>query len=654
MAHAYRLIPLFLLGSCYEQPADWRDQLVADSPCYRVNLLDGLDEDRANERDDLFACLNDDGHFEPFAPTWAALATHSRDQRPAGDALAALVNRTARTELDVLALAGVGASALRASDRPLDKLIDVGLELTWGDRYNRVRTGAVDLQDATALEGGTLHAAGPLLPLLATAALDDDLAIASLLGDVLEHPDTARSLQTLAALPVSTDARARQLAERLLVDVGQTLPRFSTPANNRYPSRTGNSLRDLLTHAVGAPTAPAGSPDALVTRISPPAAAILGDPVVIAGVSSTLLTLHADRNLDLLLPELAWMASVNTRGAPVQGNQVSALHAFLRLLAATNQPVDCSLDLWVTSLNWQLPNLAVAILNLLADQEVSTVETGFSILSSLMGFSASEWVLDEIASAGVCPAVTHQVLDDLGAIDVMYQPETRDVLVTLLASLKVLKYGQQNRVPELAALAEQLERTQSVPLLEELVRDLDGSPLQNDLVNLVPILINPAGYGVFTPRDAGTAPVDLVDVLGYARWVFAVNASGRSGWQQLAPLVLPVAHADDTWRTVDRLAPLLADDRTRTSDGLNVLASVVALDPSLAWLPGMAPLLQDPQLVRPLLLVVETPGVVETALATRPAAGQTEVPAVYISRLVVDGTLADVLALADTLLSLLD
>ena len=68
------LLPLLLvLAGCefHDAGDDWHDQLVPDSPCYRVDLLDGLSEANTDELHDLYDCL-DQGNFTALG----GLVTH--------------------------------------------------------------------------------------------------------------------------------------------------------------------------------------------------------------------------------------------------------------------------------------------------------------------------------------------------------------------------------------------------------------------------------------------------------------------------------------------------------------------------------------------------------------------------------------------------
>ena len=70
--------------------------------------------------------------------------------------------------------------------------------------------------------------------------------------------------------------------------------------------------------------------------------------------------------LDTLPAQLQHLVNVDRTGGPIprgtRSNEVdTALHALVRLLSATNQPMECSLDIIVTTVDVNLGNLAVGV-----------------------------------------------------------------------------------------------------------------------------------------------------------------------------------------------------------------------------------------------------------------------------------------------------
>src|SRR5687767_12999343 len=119
------MVLLAVLG-CGGLPDDpwWIDALVADSPCYRVDLLDGLDATSTAEAHDLFGCLNRHGHVEAFRPFDAAFDVETRTGDPVGVELARAVGAMSEADADPFALADVLLAAITASEDRQDETTD--------------------------------------------------------------------------------------------------------------------------------------------------------------------------------------------------------------------------------------------------------------------------------------------------------------------------------------------------------------------------------------------------------------------------------------------------------------------------------------------------------------------------------------------------
>ncbi len=618
--------------------ADWSDQLVADSPCYRVDLLDGLDEATTDEVRDLYGCLNLSGHFASYGPVVDALDTTSRSGRPAGVELARAVNAMGRADLDVFGLAGVALDLLRSDDRPIEPILDLSLELIYGRSAWDVRHH-VTLTEADAISAGVLAPLGPVVPELAGALLDDDLRAAAWAGDLLREPETARWLRTVGSLTTSPRAEVRQPIHALLGSLGEALVASRSPGNDRWSDATGDSARDAI---VALTLGVKGGPPLLDT-ISADAAALLGDAEVRAGLPPTLRDLHAEGHLHALPEELAWLASVNTDGYTLWPGETSAMTTLLRLLHATNRPTSCTVDLWVTTIDLDLGNLAVTLMELMADREPSTLQGGASLLGSVLSWGLTDSLLDRIADSGSCPTLTRQVIDDLAVIDLMASPSARSSTTLFVRALRVLKYAERSRVPELVDLAADLYASGAMGPFEELIRDLDGERLVEDVVDLVPVLVAPGDFDV---RAGDEAAPTLRDALDHARWLFDVR-DGRTGWQTLKPMVQAAVRHDGTWVAVGNAGPLLADRQSQAARMLDLVEPLLGVDPELALLEPLGDVVADRAVIEPLLGALETPGVGEGLFVAAPRGPHPEVPLAFGARLVVGGALEDLLMMVD-------
>lgn len=634
-----RLAPLALSAAAFVActiagPPDWRDQLAADSPCYDVDLSDGLDEASTAELRDTYACINASGNFGALSASVDALEARSRDGVPAGVEVARAVNRLPDAGVDPWVLASVAVEALRADDQPFDDWLDVGLELTYGTSAARVRAGHVDLDDPAALNAGVLAPLAPAIGAGAGAMLDDDLAAAAIAGELVADPETKRWLRSFAAMADSDDDAVAGPIGRLLPDLGDAIAAARDD---------GDSLRDAADVFVG-------GDDPLLAEMAPEAYAILDDVVVRTQLEREIVAWSDDGTLRDVPGQLVWMTSVDVDGGTLTSGEVSGLHALIRLLHDTNQPMKCSLDTWFGDLEIDLGNLAVAILNQLADTDPDTIRTGVDLLGGIIDADLSQDILEEVAESRVCPVLTEQVVHDLKVIDLVADDRAYDLLVVFTGTLAVLKYGETDHIADFADLATTLYGGGGVEPVEALIRDAGTSEVVYDVLDLVPVFADPGAYGI----SAGDDPaVDLQDALTAAVWLVEPDADGVTGFSRLQPLVAAVLAEDGTWAAIGHLGAVLAEDGSRLGRGFELVGPLLALDPELEILDQLAPLLEDRALGGAVLRAVETDGVVDTALATEDPAGG-EVPLAFGARLVTDGTVDDVLAMVDIVFRALD
>lgn len=621
----------------------WTDQLQADSPCYRVDLMDGLDEEDTSEFRDLFDCLNNNGHFESLDRTVSMLeVSRTRTGKIAALEAAHAVNSLPDAGIDVFALAEVGVELLRAEDRPVDEVLDLMLELEYGVRADVVRSG-IQLDSPTALENGAIAPLAPVLPAAAGALLDDDLETAQWAGGLLRDDETKRWIRSFGSMAESEQPGVEPILDRLIADMGSAIIATRSPQNDHWTGATGDSLRDAVDVLV------LGN-DPLIPEIAPEAHNILSDSEVLRLVEESLVRRHGEGVLQELPAELVWLASVDVDGNPVSRGELSALSRFVRLLHGTNRPMVCTIDLWLTDIEINLGNLAETILRLLAGMDPRFVSGGADILGSILDTGLSEAMMGELADSGVCSALTPTVIEDLQTVDVIAGPQSENLLIVFIDLLGAMRDGQQDRIGDLADLASDLHGTGAMPPVEEVIIDLGKEPLLADIIDLLPVLSNPASYGI----TAGAEPaVNLQDALRMAGWLFEDDGSG-TGYDQIAPLLVPLFSEDGTYTALHNASGVMEDRTSQLSQALDLVPPLLAADPELTLLDALAPLLEDPVAARSLLEVAESPDVVAELLATEPDEGQGEVPLAFLGRLIVKGALDDLLHMVDLGLGSLD
>lgn len=625
--------------------AAWRKQLQASSPCYEVDLTDGLDDQSTEELHGLFDCLNRQDNLAPLEPTTTAFDAPVRGQVPVGVALVQALGALPDAGVEPWGLAGVAVDGLRSPDRPTEPLLDTILELSYGETAPAIRAWApAELSRTTRLDDSPLVPLAPVLPEAAGRLLDDPDAPTAWLAEVLRSEGTRRWLDTLQAMGASTDPRVAPHVDAALAQLGSALLAADTPADALTPGPTGHSVRDLLTRLLDGP-----SP--LLDVLADDLIVLLTDVRVRDDLEDALVRLHGQGHLEHVPAQVAWMASVDRDGVPLAPGRPSALHAFLRILHDANRPLTCSVDLFVTDVSIDLGNMAQVFLSVLADQSADTVVGASGVLSDVLGFPLSELLVDQLAASGACPVITPRFVRDLDAVGVLYEPEAYDLTVSFLELLRVLENGETDHLPLLADVGTDVVAEGAVGTIEEALRDLGPEPLLATMMHLVPPLARPASHSLGRTEDlAGFQDLlDLVLELVTPR----TDRPGRT-WHRLTPHLLPLVDDDRPWQAARRLGTLLAEPDSRTATAMDWAPQLLALDPDRVVVDTVATLLDDPAVARPLLFVVEQGGLVDQLLASTPRGTDPRVPRAFLGELVVDGTLDELLGLVDLTLDALD
>ena len=634
------LVPFVGCSNFAPAAPSWRDGLVADSPCYNVDLLNGLDESSSDEVRSLFDCVNHHGHVEALVPTAAGLDSTTRDGVPVGVATAQALNRLADSGLDPFAAIEPAVELLRREDEPLLEVLDIVVELSTGQAAADVRAGAVSYSSPEVLAGGALVPLDGPLRAGATVLLDDDLRLAAELSTTLKSSDTARLVHTLNSLIQQKASKVAGPRDRLLEGLGDVLAESRNSSNDHWSGASGDSLHDLM-DALTLGSSPT------LEAITPEARRILADDTFRTRIVDRLVELQEEGHLTELGNQIAWMASVDTDGNPVSSGDDSGLTRFVRLLASTNRPMTCSVPIFWGELEIDLGNVSVTLLETIADWNPNNVQGSAGLVSEVLGWSFSEWALDGIAESGNCSAITPQVVDDLAAVDLLGRQEADDLVVVFLALLVELRDADSNHIPDLADAATTLHTEGAVPALEEALKDAGPSPLLDDVFALLPVLAAPQVHGLSIPNGR---PVDLDEAMDALLGIFDGDG-GPTGWERTKPLVQAIVSEQGTFDALHNLSGPLTASNATLPNALHLLPVVVELDPHLEILNTLGTLVGQEEVARPFLSIVEHPAITSSLLASQPVTEQEEVPLAMVNRLVVAGAVDDLLSIIDLLLA---
>ena len=610
------------LGACStaRTTPEWLEQREPGGPCYEANLLDGLSEESTDELHAVFDCLNRQDAFEPFSGVVDSLDTEARDGDPAGVELARATNQAGDADIDVFGVATVLLDAARSGE--LTYWSEVVVEVLYGTSYERVES-EVDLRAGSSLDRGLVRPLLPALRFSAEAIVDNDLEPTTVLGEALVSEHVASATERFAELAEAG------LFDDVPADLGDAIERSRSTDNDRWDEASGDSIRDI-SEKLFLETGNDGR--IAIEHIADPARVVLADDQVRDGLRQTLIELDDGGHLRALPPQLVYLAEVDPDGAALEAGEDSALVALLRLLQRGNGPMECSLDLWVASLDVKIDNFSVEFLSRLAQQDPGAVESGVSILGDLLGWPFSREILYAIADSGLCNPLDRQMVDDVQAIDRFNDPATSDLLRALLWTLEDFYAVDDSKIPELVDLLATVRNFDTDRPLEELLRDIGTSALVYDFVDVLAEL-----------------RADFDPLWDAAEAAFAIRSSGRSGVEELSPTIQAAFVQEGTWTTLGNTATLLQRGDARSTELLARLPGLLQED--LPLLTGLGEALQDEGLVRPILLVVETEEV-HTAMAQ--AEITVEGPLPFLARLVVGGTLTEALALLEWGLDLLE
>jgi hypothetical protein len=624
----------------------WREQLEPDSPCYEVNLGDGVSTASTAELHALFDCVNQRGQLDPLQPMMGSLDQPTDSGPVVGVALAAAIGALTRADFDVWGLAGVALEALGGGSAVFTPVVDLALELVTGAPAQAVRSGEVDAGDPARLAAAPLSRSAPVI-LRLVDALRDRPEVLPRVADLLSSPETARWVDTIVAFAESERPAIRRPTHALAGDLGAALAAVTDTSNDRWPEATGNSLRDLLVLSLVG-----GAEPPLIDAFAEDLLIIGTDARVRERIPDVLLALHEAGHLSAVPERIAWLSSVNRQGRPVGGDDPSALAALLRMLHAANRPFRCEVRVLGVGISADLGNLAVEILDLLARQDAEFLVSTSSILSDVLGAPLSDAVIDAVVDSGVCPVLTDELVADIGAVEVLKRPEAYPLLVAFIDVLDLLRRGETSHLNRLADVASLLHQRGAVPPFEDLVRDVGPEPLLRDVMDLVPALVEPEAWGLAT--DSGALVFD--DIVALVVDLVSPRTDGVPGttWSAWSPIVNPLLRDRDTWALADALAALLRQPDSTAHDAISVAPALLALDPDLVFADAAALVLRDEAVSQPVLAALAEGSLVGAALAATPSSPDQPVPQAFFVRLVIDGTLDSVLHLLDLTLTALN
>jgi hypothetical protein len=578
---------LALLAGCnfFASEPNWQDQLEPSGPCYAFDLGDGVATDDNAELHAIFACLNRGGLLHAFEATDRTLDAPTRQGTVGGELVELAGAVGAASDVSV---AGLFESALDTLDdrEGTGELVELVLELAYAASVAELG-GGVTINSSPSLHEGLLVPAAETVAAVGRVLLDDDLAAAPIVGGALRSEAAPRWLWTLALAPEAPDAGLSQLAEYWPLTVAQIIEQAADTSNNRHAGATGDSLRDGAVALLGGDALPS-----LVAAASP----ILDDEYAVDALARWVEEADAAGDWQDLDDGLLYLARVDRQGGSLSDGEVTALEGLVRLLHDANRPVDCSIDIFVTDIEFSLGNLAVAILQVLGGTDGGTAAGSVDVLGDALGYPLTGAILDTIADTGVCPVIDQEFVDDLDALDRLSDPPAEPLLAVLLGLLR----AEDDHIDTVADVVTALHDESLVWPLEELLYDVATRSAADRLLAAAPALLDPDGRQESAAFPAGVRPVDVHAVVA-----FVVGVTEADSWAAVGPALSVAVAEASTWEAVDNAHRLLTRSGTVTERLLPMLAERLATAPELAWLDTAADLVEDPAVTGGALRLLE-------------------------------------------------
>ena len=614
---------LILLAGCgLPNQASWYDQLEADGPCHRANLLDGLDEDSTDEINDVFDCLNQ-GNLEPLATTIDALETPARDDQPAGFALARTLNTLPTEAIDLWGLLDVANDWFTNAESDISDWAHLGVELIYAQPYQDVVESGPSWRQSD-VDNGVISPLISTMPFVAQAILDSEEDVLSEIDDMLKSERADKLATTFQEIIHAEEGLPSTLTDGLMRELGEALVATQYGANDRWPDSTGNSLNDLAQALLTL------EGDALVLEsILDPASNILGDSLIETKLRAVIGELYDDGHIAELPSQLLVLVSTDTSGGTVASGEDSAFVSLVRLLAEANQDLDCSVGIW--GWGFDVSNPSVWFLQQLAALDPEDAASGVEIFGSTLSWSVFQELFGYVGSQ--C-GLGSQFEDDLEAVQRLSDEEVDDLLVVMMRFLQAFEEGQSDRIPDLVNVVSALHTQSLSEPFEEILRDLLPLPITNSLIEGLPLLLEPGSY--YSDAFDTSQAFDFEELWQLLEATADLN--GASPLPKFRLLLGTLGEQTHPWTAIAHLGDLLSQEEAKMVSLLELFAALPRSEETDTS--QTAGILSDQAWTQDLMTTLETDALA-VAMTTSSESDEGALP--FAARLVTNGTLDSLL-----------
>ena len=591
-------------------------------------------------------CFDKGGMLQPVRPVTDALDAPGPDGEVVGLALIRDFNERLSGGLNLAVAVQEIADRLDELGTTIELGTRVFIEVVYARPYREIGS-SVPLDDPASLERGLVVPALPILGDLALQAATDDGALVDAAHDTLAHPAVPDLACTLLAVGRSSDPQIQATLDGLPIALGRARLATLSPENDRWGYASGDSVRDFTARLLA-------NDAQRWHQITIPLARLLREDGLGPAVEDAVREVITAGYLDQLTLQLRYLATVQRNGAPAgpsEGADGTAWTSLLRLLSNANAPAECSIDIGVTTLEIDLGNVAVTILETFARQDPSVAEGALDLFSGILGFPLTDEILNLVAGSGACPVLDHRFVDDLQVLDRLTDREAQELLFAAIQVLAALEGGdtQESAIPLLVDVLDEFYAAGLAEPTGELLIDLGDAALTDTFVDALPWMIDP------TSLSASQCPIGTTPITFQSGWNLLDDVvsprSESAGLARLGPTVASLARDERSWALLDNSTPLLLATDAIVHQVPQTLVDSIAATPGLENYESFLGMLDTPEAWMPYVALVATPEV-RAGLETTEAPEGGPLP--YLSRLVIDGTLDDLmrtLSLAAELLS---
>ncbi len=592
---------LLLAGCSLDHTGHWSDQLEPEGPCWNVNLVDGLDESSTSEMHDLFACMNQSGNLDPLSELDESIDAETRFNEPVGHALARLVNTLPASGFDVFGVVGKILQLLNDFIDDAELVQATIVEFIYGHPIDSVDTNLHSTTDGVA---------DPFIRLMAVTAsalLDNGEVARAELEGLSESQLLKDTVCSISAAVNSSNEDLSALPDQLLLNVSEAWILAADSSNDLQASTSGNSLRDLI-HWLDL-----GSETSLIEPIRNDVNTLLSDPRVKAGTRSALEQANSDGHLELIAPQLLYLASVDAEGRDLSdpsAESTSALQTSLRMLHNANREMICTIP--IVGIEIELGNLSVEIVREVATTDPDTSVERLDFLGDVLGLGLTQLVAENLAESGACPAFDSQLLADLRVVERMNDPAVGNLVEVVHGLLDAVYIpGEMDRLPQAVNIGAFLYESEAMGPVEEVLRDISSSNLTDDIVTLVPMLLDPSSLSTVSCAD-GSAPLsfDLV-------WDTLDEHIDSDADTTLVHSVWPAIEMDpNTWALLDRLSILASNEQAHIRTLPHLAVDLLMLEGTNETFESAGALIEQEAIYYASLSVAENATLVEALTST--------------------------------------